>query len=44
MTHKKNNKAINKENKRNEVGRPEGKLSNTEKPQKFENFKGEPIE
>lgn len=44
MTHKKNNKAINKENKRNEVGRPEGSESNSKNPPKFENFQGVPME
>lgn len=44
MTNKKNSKAVNKENKRNEVGRPESKLSNSKNPPKFENHQGIPME
>jgi hypothetical protein len=44
MSDKENNKAINKENKKNEPDRPEGKESNKKLPPKFENFNGEPIE
>ncbi len=44
MSDKENNKAINKENKKNETGRPEGKLNDSKIPPKFENHKGEPIE
>jgi hypothetical protein len=44
MSDRENNKAPNKENKRNEVGRPEGKQSSKKNPPKYENFNGEPIE
>ena len=44
MSDKENNKAINKENKKMEPGRPEGKLNNQKLPPKFENFNGKPIE
>jgi hypothetical protein len=44
MSDKENNKAINKENKKMEPGRPQGKLNNSKNPPKFENFNGVPIE
>lgn len=43
MSDKENNKAPNRENKRNEAGRPEGKLNSKHLPPKFENHKGEPM-
>lgn len=44
MSDKENNKAINKENKKMEMGRPKGKENNRKLPPKFENFNGQPIE
>lgn len=43
MTNKKNSKANNKENKKNEVGRPKGKLNNSKNAPKFEEFSGNPM-
>lgn len=44
MTNKKNSKANNKENKKNELGRPEGKFNNSKNPPKYEDFNGNPME
>ena len=44
MTNKKNSKKNYRENKKNELGRPESKLSNEKLPPLYENFNGEPID
>ncbi|SKA75079.1 hypothetical protein SAMN05428976_10252 [Clostridium sp. USBA 49] len=43
MTNKKNSKANNKENKKNELDRPKGRLNNKKNPSTFEDFNGKPI-
>lgn len=43
MTNEKK-KAKNRENKKNEAGRPEGKLNNSKNPPKYETFDGVPME
>lgn len=44
MSDKKNNKTSYRQNKKNEIGRPESKLSNKKLPPTYENFNGEPID
>lgn len=43
MSNIKNHKASNKENKKNDINRPEGHKGNKEIPPKFESLDGEPI-
>ena len=43
MTNRKGNKASNRDNKRNDIGRPSGDKKNTKNPPKFENSNGDPI-
>lgn len=39
-----NEKAFNKENKRNDIGRPEGKKGNKKTEPRYKSFDGKPIE